>query len=116
MSDNGNPNILIVTGERMAGAGELARLPVELISDGQAALERLQQGVPALVALDVEVDGLSGLEIWDWMRGDPRFAATRVVLLIADVMCIHGAGAQPDAVLMKPFTARELVDVIETVL
>ena len=116
MSADGNPHILIVTGERLAGAGDLARLPVELISDGQAALERLKQVVPALVALDVQVSGLSGLELWGWMRDDPRFVATRVVLLVADVMCIHGAGAQPDAVLMKPFTAAELVDVIETVL
>src|SRR5580700_5202320 len=50
-------------------------------SDGQTALEALEAVRPAVVLLDIEMPGLSGLEVLDRIHQTPRLSAIPVIML-----------------------------------
>ncbi len=65
----------------------LAALPnhfsVSTATDGRAALESMRDAPPDLVLLDLAMPGMSGSEVIDEMRHDPRLAGVRVVIISA---------------------------------
>ncbi len=92
----------------LSGAG----YQVEAVADGQDALERIRANVPDLVASDVMMPRLDGLELVAALRADPRTAAVPVVLLSARAgqeSSIEGLQAGADDYLIKPFAAAELL-------
>jgi len=52
-----------------------------LAENGEAALSAMEEEVPALVILDMVMPGLSGADVLDWMRADPRLRQVPVVIL-----------------------------------
>jgi diguanylate cyclase (GGDEF)-like protein len=74
--------------------------------------EELERVSPALLLLDVDMPGASGIELCRVLRNDPRWAAVPVLFLTsrrdaATVQEVFAAGA--DDYLMKPIIGAELV-------
>lgn len=83
------PPLLVVDDDEMAReavALSLGRLnlrnPLVFARDGDEAIGLLQEiAVPALIVLDLEMPGRSGLETLGWVRSEPRLAAVPVLML-----------------------------------
>ncbi len=87
--------------------------------DGAQAWAMIQEHKPSLVLLDVQMPGLSGLEVLQLIKGQPSLAATRVILLTAkaqesDIEAGLIAGA--DFYLTKPFSPLDLLTRVEEAL
>jgi CheY-like chemotaxis protein len=83
---------------------------VEAITDGAQALVRLSETIPHLVVLDINLPGASGAEILHFIRADPRFASTRVILATADSRQANDLQDKADIVLLKPISITQLRD------
>jgi len=88
-------------------------------ADGNQAWTLIQQFKPALVLLDVQMPGRSGLEILRSIRADPGLTGTRVILLTgtdheSDIEAGLMAGA--DFYLTKPFSPLDLITRVEEAL
>jgi two-component system alkaline phosphatase synthesis response regulator PhoP len=89
---------------------------VRAAGDGQEAWELAQQEVPDLVVTDCQMPRLDGLGLATRLRQDPRTAALPILMLtakgfeldVADVTSRLGI----TAVIAKPFSPRELVEMI----
>jgi two-component system alkaline phosphatase synthesis response regulator PhoP len=106
---------------RMLVAATLASDEVEVIeaADGDVAWELIQARRPALVLLDIQMPGQTGLELTRNIRADPALAQTRIVILTskaqaADVASGLAAGA--DLYLTKPFSPISLMTYVEQAL
>lgn len=91
--------------------------PVRVAEDGQRAMEVLDalEMVPALVLLDVNMHGASGLEVLAWIRQQPRLAAVPVVMLtgsseLEDVDRAYDLGIS--SYLVKPVGFSAVQDVL----
>lgn len=91
--------------------------PVCVAEDGQRAVDVLDglQRSPALVVLDVNLPGRSGLEVLAWIRQHPRLAAVPVVMLtgsseLDDVDRAHELGIS--SYLVKPVGFSAVQDVL----
>ncbi|MGY1811003.1 SpoIIE family protein phosphatase [Blastococcus sp. SYSU D00669] len=88
------------------------RYAVDVVSDGQAALEAALASPPDLVVSDVMMPRLDGLGLLAALRADARTARVPVVLLSARAgqeAAVEGLVAGADDYLVKPFSARELI-------
>jgi two-component system alkaline phosphatase synthesis response regulator PhoP len=105
----------IVEGLRAALVAE--GYAVEVAMDGRKGFERAQAGEHALVLLDVMLPGMSGLEILKRLRDAGR--TTPVLLLTArdeEPDRVLGLELGADDYVTKPFSVRELLARIKTVL
>ncbi len=89
-------------------ATERAGFRTEVVSDGQAALDRLGQLTPCLIVLDVHLPFVSGREILQFIRAQPRLAGVCVVLATADLAAAQDLRPQVEHVLEKPCGFLEL--------
>ena len=83
-----------------------------LVPDGIAARR------PDLLILDVSLPGLSGLDVFDLVRSDPRYEGIPVLFLTASPERAQGAFATTGEhrVMAKPFDVDELVAVVDGML
>ncbi len=115
--------VLIVDDDRvlrhaLASLLHAAGYEVEQASDGVEALQHLLRGKPAnVMLLDVNLPGMSGLEVLEQARG--LAAPPSVVMMTADdtpqtlVRAIEGQACR---YLRKPFAPAQIVGVVEEVL
>lgn len=102
---------------------ELVRMTLELdgheileAENGDSALQMSRRLSPDLMLLDVMMPGsMDGLAVCRAVRADPRGRATKIVMLSArgqqaDRQAGMSAGA--DAYLTKPFSPRNLLDLV----
>ena len=115
-------NLLALVIEDSSAVGEIFKIAiervgfeVELIPDGQVALERLAVVIPAFILLDLHLPNVSGEQILDYIRAQPRLAKTRVVLASADMMKALSLKDKVDLVLVKPVGFNELCQVARQV-
>ena len=88
---------------------------VAIAQSGEEALERLDDGSPDLVILDVAMPGLSGFETCRRIRQDTRFRDTPVIFLTAKSLLsdmAEGLDAGSDLYLVKPVMASKLVALV----
>ncbi|WP_028049754.1 response regulator transcription factor [Cellulomonas sp. URHD0024] len=102
-------------------AFKLEHLGVDVVTavDGTDALARVREHRPDLAVLDISMPGLSGIDVCRIIRAEPELSSTRVIMLTAraqenDVEAGFSAGA--DDYVTKPFSPRELVSRIQTLL
>lgn len=111
-----NPLALVIEDDRphadlFSEALQKAGFETEIIHDGQIALARLAETTPGLVVLDLHLPHVSGPNVLDFIRSDPRLEKTRVVLASADPHTASILREKADLVLIKPvsyFQLREL--------
>ena len=85
----------------------------EIILDGQVAVERLNEVVPDLVLLDINLPNISGDKIIKRIRSDERFKYTRVILATASHQAVVGyTGTLANVVLEKPVKLSHLRQLI----
>lgn len=85
-----------------------AAFQTEIIEDGQAALERLNEVEPMMVVLDLRLPYVSGEKILRHIRADERLAETRVMIATADSQMAQSLSDDADVVLLKPISFEQL--------
>jgi DNA-binding response OmpR family regulator len=95
---------------------ELEDLEVHEAVNGDDGIGQAQALQPSLVLLDVMMPGsIDGFTVCERIRSDPRLKRTRVVLLTARAQAedrVRGMKAGADEYLVKPFSPRELLNVV----
>ena len=88
-------------------------------TDGEAALDQAAAFRPDLILLDVMMPKKSGFEVCQALRSDPAQAALKIVMLTAkgrDTEVTKGLALGADAYVTKPFSTKELVQKIKSLL
>jgi DNA-binding response OmpR family regulator len=95
---------------------QLEGYDVVATSDGQQALERIEEKMPDLVLLDVMMPKLDGFAVCERVR---EFSAVPIIIVTArgqDQDKIHGLDLGADDYLTKPFSVDELLARVRAVL
>lgn len=88
-------------------------------ADGEQALEKARAERPDLVLLDVMMPRRNGYEVCQELRSQPQFAGLKIVMLTArgrEAEAAKGLAVGADAYITKPFSTRELVARIKSLL
>jgi two-component system cell cycle response regulator DivK len=109
------PLALIIEDDRdlsiiFAQALQAAEFETEIAEDGQVATTRLNETIPSVVVLDLHLPHVSGRDILDQIRTDPRLGDTRVMLATADPAMAETLRAEADLVLIKPISFSQMRD------
>jgi chemosensory pili system protein ChpA (sensor histidine kinase/response regulator) len=84
--------------------------------DGVDAMALLQEHVPDVVLLDIEMPRMDGYEVASHVRNDPRLADVPIIMITSRVGDKHRARAIElgiDDYLGKPYQESQLLDAIE---
>ncbi len=103
-------------GELIADYARAAGFTPELIADGREALVRVKARPPTLMVLDLMLPGLDGVSLCREVR---RFSELPIIMVTAKVEELDrllGLEVGADDYLCKPFSPRELMARIKTVL
>ncbi len=108
-----DPTVAEVVRTYLAHAG----LQVEWAEDGVSALVLAERDPPDLVVLDIMLPGLSGLEMCERLRSSrPEVAVVMLTALGEESDRVLGLEIGADDYLVKPFSPRELVLRVQSVL
>ncbi|HYS16513.1 MAG TPA: response regulator [Candidatus Binatia bacterium] len=86
--------------------------------DGETALAQAEALRPDVIFLDVQLPDISGFEVCARLRSDPRFAATKIVMLTAAAQesdVSRGLAVGANHYLTKPFSPVRLLSIVESV-
>ena len=92
---------------------------VLVANDGEEAIKRIRADQPDLVLLDVMMPKKSGFEVCQEVKADPALGGVRILMLTAkgrDTEVAKGLTLGADAYMTKPFSTRELVDKVRSLL
>ena len=92
---------------------------VDVARDGEEALRQLERCPPDLVLLDVMMPVLSGYDVCQRVRARPEWSGVKVVMLSArgrETETSRGLAAGADLYVVKPFSNRELLRNIDSLL
>ncbi len=92
---------------------------VMIASDGDEGVRRIRAERPDLVLLDVMMPKKNGFEVCQEIKADPELQSTRILMLTAkgrDTEVAKGLALGADAYMTKPFSTRELVARVRTLL
>ena len=88
-------------------------------SDGNEALNKAQNDLPDLILLDVMMPGLSGFEVCERLKNDPKTKNIVIIMLTAKGQQSDrdwAISVGTDYFLTKPFSPIELFNLIEKIL
>ncbi|UCV27083.1 response regulator transcription factor [Ferribacterium limneticum] len=109
------PNIVISLEFLMKKEG----FDVAVAVDGEEALAKVASFSPDLVLLDVMMPKKSGFEVCEALRADPARTGLQIVMLTAkgrDTEVAKGLAIGADAYVTKPFSTKDLVAKVKTML
>lgn len=92
---------------------------VETLNDATASISAVRNMHPDIVILDIMMPDLSGIQICRILRADPKLARIPIIFLTAKSEPhdrIEGLESGADDYLSKPFSPRELVLRVESIL
>lgn len=87
--------------------------------NGLEALQVAREHLPDLIFLDVHMPGLTGMEVCQRLRRDPRLAGACIVILTAagqESARLLGRTAGADEYLTKPFSPLRLLEIVRSLL
>ncbi|WP_063725749.1 response regulator transcription factor [Cryptosporangium arvum] len=110
-----DPDIRAMITEKLSRAGH----QVTAAEDGAAAIVAVKRSVPDVVVLDMQMPGLSGLDVVRLIRADPSTAKVPVIMVTSHSQPQYigesfNSGA--DDFLAKPFSPRELAARIDSLM
>lgn len=113
--------ILIVEDEAelaaiMADYAVAAGYAAEIIADGREALAALQQRMPDLIVLDIQLPGLDGLSLCRAVRRASEVPIILVTAKVEEIDRLLGLESGADDYLCKPFSPRELMARVKAIL
>lgn len=88
----------------------------QVIADGKAALAHIRQRAPLLIVLDLTLPGLDGIALCRAVRERSDVPIIMVTARVEEIDRLLGLETGADDYLCKPFSPRELVARIGTVL
>jgi DNA-binding response OmpR family regulator len=109
------PNIVISLEFLMKKEG----FEIAIATDGEEALAKVASFSPDLMLLDVMMPKKSGFEVCEALRADPANANLQIVMLTAkgrDTEVAKGLAIGADAYVTKPFSTKELVAKVKSML
>ena len=86
---------------------------VEVLMDGQQALDRLEEATPDLIILDLHLPLVSGDAILTYIRGEERLKDVRVIVASADGVLAENLPERADTILLKPISVMQLQRIAE---
>jgi DNA-binding response OmpR family regulator len=92
---------------------------VLVAGDGEEALAKVRAEKPDLILLDIMMPKMNGFDVCQALRADPELAGVRVLMLTAkgrETEVSKGLGLGADAYMTKPFSTKELVAQVRTLL
>lgn len=92
---------------------------VRSVGDGEEALRAVAEKKPDLILLDVMMPRRNGYEVCEIIRANPQWKDVRVIMLTAkgrEVEQEKGLALGADDYVTKPFSTRELVIKVRTIL
>src|SRR5690242_14994767 len=81
---------------------DIAGYRTEIVLDGIEAMKRISTVLPDIVLLDLQLPGMSGIEILKRMREDESMALIPVVVITAYSQLPQMLTVEPDLLLQKP--------------
>ncbi|UCV09758.1 response regulator transcription factor [Dechloromonas denitrificans] len=109
------PNIVISLEFLMKKEG----FEIAIAGDGEEALAKVASFKPDLLLLDVMMPKKSGFEVCEALRADPALAGLLIVMLTAkgrDAEVAKGLAIGADAYVTKPFSTKDLVAKVKSML
>lgn len=94
-----------------AAALEAANFDIEHVLDGRKALQRLDELIPTLIVLDMNLPHVSGHYIYKKVRSDARFGRTPIIIATANALIADALGneiAAMDKLMIKPVSPSQL--------
>lgn len=92
---------------------DIAGYQTEIVMNGRDALDRLQTLKPNIVLLDLQLPGVSGVEILKQMRDDERLRRVPVVVITAYAPYADALPVEPDLLLLKPVDIHQLSNLVQ---
>src|SRR5512141_307079 len=92
---------------------DIAGYRTEIAMHGREALDRLKLAQPDIVLLDLNLPGVPGAKILEWMRGDDRLRDVPVVVVTAHSHIADSLPVEPDLVLLKPVNLSQLSNLVQ---
>jgi two-component system alkaline phosphatase synthesis response regulator PhoP len=98
---------------------EKEHFKVEPFYDGESILEYIKKNRPDLIILDLMLPGIDGLEVCKFVKKDEQTNAIPIIMLTAkgtETDKVVGLELGADDYIVKPFSPRELIARVKTVL
>ncbi|MGD9092306.1 MAG: response regulator transcription factor [Anaerolineales bacterium] len=117
------PDTLILVVEDEPSIAEIVSLylkrggfQVQVVKDGEAALDAMKRQMPDLLVLDIMLPKMDGFEITRWVRDQSDIPIIMLTARREEVDRIAGLEMGADDYVVKPFSPQELVSRVRAVL
>ncbi len=92
---------------------DIAGYRTEIVLHGREAIDRLKSTRPDIVLLDLNLPGVPGSKILEWMKGDELLKEVPVVVVTAHAHIADSLPVEPDLVLLKPVNLSQLSNLVQ---
>jgi CheY-like chemotaxis protein len=92
---------------------DMAGYHTEIVLDGTEAMQRIETEPPDIVLLDLQLPGMTGVEILKKMRTNERLSSIPVVVITAYSNYSTRLPFEPDLLLLKPVNIHQLSNMIQ---
>ena len=92
---------------------DVAGYHTEIMMDGKEAMFRIETLQPNIVLLDLQLPGMSGIEILTRMRADDRMRSIPVIVITAYPVYAASLPVEPDLLLQKPVDINQLGNLVQ---
>ena len=92
---------------------DIAGYQTEIVLDGTEAMQRIPLMQPDIILLDLQLPGMSGVEILDNIRADKNTALIPVVVITANPNLADSLSVEPDLLLLKPVDISQLSELVQ---
>ena len=92
---------------------DIAGYRTDIVFDGNAAMEKLSSAKPDVILLDLQLPGISGVEILKRVRADERLKTIPVVVITAYAYYASSLPIEPDLFLLKPVDIHDLSNLVQ---
>ena len=92
---------------------DIAGYQTEIMLDGKDAMDRIEAFQPNIVLLDLQLPGMSGVDILTRMRADDRMRNIPVVVITAYPVYAASLPVEPDLLLQKPVDINQLSNLVQ---